>query len=168
MSPAHLPPAPDFWSFSLDFYGRPGVAGACLELQDRHGLDVNLVLYCCWRGDVLSEAQIQAAIGLTAPWRAAAVQPLRALRRRLKAGFPPFPEAGVLALRKRIADAELEAERLQQLALDALARAEEQGTEGSAPPPSRQAAAANLMLLAALCQAGDSTGAVEHLAGHLD
>lgn len=163
MSPAHLPPAPDFWSFSLDFYARPGVAEACLELQDRHGLDVNLVLYCCWRGDVLSEAQIQAAIGLTAPWREEAVQPLRALRRRLKPGFPPFPEAGVLALRKRIADAELEAERLQQQALDALAR-----NEGPILAPSRQAATANLMLLAALCQAGDSTGTLEQLAGHLD
>ncbi|MEQ8252699.1 MAG: TIGR02444 family protein [Oceanibaculum nanhaiense] len=163
MSSPPLPPTPDFWSFSLDFYGRPGVAEACLELQERHGLDVNLVLYCCWRGDVLSEAQIEAAIALTAPWRAEIVQPLRALRRRLKPGFPPFPEENVQGLRKRIADAELEAERLQQQALDALAR-----NEGPVLSPSRQAATANLMLLAALCQAGDSTGALEQLAGHLD
>ncbi|MFO7482034.1 TIGR02444 family protein [Oceanibaculum nanhaiense] len=163
MSAAPLSPPPDFWSFSLDFYARPGVAEACLELQDRHGLDVNLVLYCCWRGDILSEAQIRAAIALTAPWRAEIVQPLRTLRRRLKPGFPPVPEAGTLALRKRIADAELEAERLQQLALDALAR-----NEGPVLSPSRQAATANLMLLAALCQAGDSTGALEQLAGYLD
>ncbi|MDM7946099.1 MAG: TIGR02444 family protein [Oceanibaculum nanhaiense] len=163
MSPPPLPPAPDFWSFSLDFYGRPGVVDTCLELQDRHGLDVNLVLYCCWRGDILAQGQIQAAIDLTAPWRTEVVQPLRALRRRLKPGFPPFPDAEALALRKRIADAELEAERLQQQALDALAR-----NEGPISLPSRQAAAANLMLLAAFCQAGDSTGALEQLAGHLD
>lgn len=164
MSAAPLSPAPDFWSFSLDFYARPGVAEACLELQDRHGLDVNLVLYCCWRGDILTQAQIEAAIDLTAPWRAEIVQPLRVLRRRLKPGFPPFPEAGTLALRKRIADAELEAESLQQQALDALARA-----EGAViPPPGRDAASANLALLAALCQAKDSAGPLKRLSGFLN
>jgi uncharacterized protein (TIGR02444 family) len=151
-----------FWAFSLDFYGRPGVAAACLELQDRHGLDVNLVLYCCWRGDRLTEAQLQAAIDLTAPWRSEIVQPLRALRRRLKPGFPPFPEAGVLTLRKRIADAELEAERLQQQALEALAQA-----QGSVPPPSRQAATANLALLAALCSAAAAQDALNRLAAEI-
>ncbi|EKE72451.1 TIGR02444 family protein [Oceanibaculum indicum] len=163
MPSAHSPSASDFWSFSLDFYGRPGVAEACLALQDSHGLDVNLLLYCCWRGDTLSAAQIKAAIDLTAPWRAEIVQPLRALRRRLKPGFPPFPDAGVQDLRKRIADAELEAERLQQQALDALAR-----QDGPVPPPARQAAVANLRLLAALCDAEDSISQLDHLASHLD
>lgn len=161
MPSAPSPSAPDFWSFSLGFYGRPGVSDACLDLQDRHGLDVNLVLYCCWRGDILSEAQLQAAIALTAPWRAEIVQPLRALRRRLKPGFPPFPDAEVQGLRKRIADVELEAERLQQQALEALA-------EGSVPPPARQAATANLGLLAKLCDAEDSASQLDHLASHLD
>ena len=163
MSAAPLSPPPDFWSFSLDFYARPGVAEACLELQDRHGLDVNLVLYCCWRGAILTQAQLQAAIALTAPWRSEIVQPLRTLRRRLKPGFPPFPEAGVQGLRKRIADAELEAERLQQQALDALAR-----QDGPVPPPSRAAASTNLALLAALCDAEDSASQLDHLASHLD
>ena len=163
MSAAPLSPVPDFWSFSLDFYGRPGIAEACLELQDRHGLDVNLVLYCCWHGDILTHARLQAAIDLTAPWRAELVQPLRALRRRLKPGFPPFPEADVQALRKRIADAELEAERLQQQALDALAR-----QDGPVPPPARQAAVANLRLLAVLCDAEHSVSELDRLASHLD
>lgn len=152
-----------FWSFSLDFYSRPGIAETCLDLQDRHGLDVNLALYCCWRGDVLSEAQLQAAIDLTTPWRAEIVQPLRALRRRLKPGFPPFPEAGTQGLRKRIADAELEAERLQQQALDALA-----SDDGPVLPPSRQAAAANLRLLASICRADGSASQLDRLASHLD
>ena len=38
MPSAPSPSVPDFWSFSLDFYGRPGVAETCLDLQDRHGL----------------------------------------------------------------------------------------------------------------------------------
>src|SRR5665213_163755 len=45
------PPAADsFWRFSQDFYALPGVAPACLALQDGHGRDVNLVLYGCWLG----------------------------------------------------------------------------------------------------------------------
>jgi uncharacterized protein (TIGR02444 family) len=39
------PPDDPFWRFSLDLYGRPGVAPACLALQDEAGADVNLVLY---------------------------------------------------------------------------------------------------------------------------
>lgn len=156
-------PAPDFWSFSLDFYARPDVAARCLAVQDRHGLDVNLVLYCCWRGDVLTEARLQAAIALTAPWRAEIVQPLRALRRRLKPGFPPVPDDAAQALRKRIADAELEAERLQQQALDALAR-----KDGPVPSPSRQAAAANLALLAKLCDAEGGASQLDRLVSLLD
>ncbi len=32
-----------FWNFSLEVYGGEGVARACLELQDRRGVDVNLL-----------------------------------------------------------------------------------------------------------------------------
>ena len=41
-----------FWDFSLAVYHRPGVAQACLALQDRRGLDVNLLLFCCWAGSL--------------------------------------------------------------------------------------------------------------------
>jgi len=34
-----------FWRFSLRFYSRPGVAAACLALQDEAGADVNLMLF---------------------------------------------------------------------------------------------------------------------------
>ena len=33
-----------FWDFSVGTYRRPGVADACLSLQDRYGLDVNVLL----------------------------------------------------------------------------------------------------------------------------
>ena len=38
------------WRYAVPLYAKTGVAEACLELQGRHGLDVNLVLYCCWTG----------------------------------------------------------------------------------------------------------------------
>ena len=34
-----------FWRFSLRFYSRPGVASACLALQDEAGADVNVMLF---------------------------------------------------------------------------------------------------------------------------
>ncbi|HEY9550471.1 MAG TPA: TIGR02444 family protein, partial [Kiloniellaceae bacterium] len=39
-----------FWQFSGAVYARRGVAEACLALQQRHGLDVNLLLFCAWAG----------------------------------------------------------------------------------------------------------------------
>ena len=39
-----------FWNFSLEVYGGDGAARACLDLQERRGADVNLLLYCTWLG----------------------------------------------------------------------------------------------------------------------
>ena len=35
-----------FWNYSLALYARAEVAKTCLALQDRLGLDVNLLLFC--------------------------------------------------------------------------------------------------------------------------
>src|SRR5471030_292758 len=40
-----------FWNFSLEIYAAEGVSGACLDLQERRGCDVNILLFCCWLGD---------------------------------------------------------------------------------------------------------------------
>lgn len=39
-----------FWRFALSFYGRPHVPAACLTLQYRHGVDVNVLLFLLWAG----------------------------------------------------------------------------------------------------------------------
>ena len=39
-----------FWNFSLELYAGEGVAEACLDLQERRGCDVNILLFCCWLG----------------------------------------------------------------------------------------------------------------------
>jgi uncharacterized protein (TIGR02444 family) len=70
-----------FWAFSLAFYAQPGVMPACLALQDRHGVDVNLALLCCWVGEPLDAAALAEADALVAEWRTQVVQPLRAVRR---------------------------------------------------------------------------------------
>ncbi len=50
-----------FWTFSLEFYGLPDVAPACLRCQDEAGADVNLILFVLWRaasGVRVAEAEL--------------------------------------------------------------------------------------------------------------
>ena len=117
-------PAERFWRFSLAVYGRPGVGSACVGLQDRWGLDVNLLLWCCWHaaeGRRLAPEEMAQAIAAARPWQAEVVQPLRALRRRLKPGVPSIPSARVDVLRSGLKEVELEAERIAQVSLAELA-----------------------------------------------
>jgi uncharacterized protein (TIGR02444 family) len=127
----------------------PGVADACIALQDSAGVDVNLLLFLLWNatdgrrlaGDDVKD--IEARVGA---WRDAAVIPLRAVRRALKTP-PPVIEAGTAeAFRNRIKQVELEAERLQQEALYTLAQALK---PGSASPA--DAARANVAAYQAIC-----------------
>lgn len=113
----------NFWSFSLQVYGKPGIAEACIALQDGLGLDVNLLLYCCWHGRAcrkLDEAGLRRAIDAMEGWQREVVKPLRAVRRRLKSGVPPITAGECQALRRKVGDLELESERIAQAALEAL------------------------------------------------
>jgi len=104
-----------FWAFSLTLYMREGVAAACLALQDRRALDVNLLLFCCWagaHGRALSAAEVDSLIAATRDWRAQVVQPLRAARRWLKEAPPTLAGAG--ELRQDIKASELAAEAIEQ------------------------------------------------------
>lgn len=113
-----------FWSYSLRVYKRPGMASACIALQDRAGVDVNLLLFCLWAGRsriVLRPTTVKAALAVSNEWRSHIVEPLRSVRRHLK---DPAQASMVLrALRERVLALELQAERLQQDALYALAEA---------------------------------------------
>jgi uncharacterized protein (TIGR02444 family) len=115
--PAVWPDNP-FWTFSLRLYARPGVAAACLGLQDRHGLDVNVLLYCVWlgaeRGVRVSEADAAQIAARAASWHDAIVRPLRALRVAMKTRQHGAPLTLSDALRNDIKRAELDAERIEQ------------------------------------------------------
>lgn len=72
------------WEFATTVYAQPGVAEACLELQDHHDLDVNLLLHAAWlatRGVALGVAEAMALDKRCTPWREAVIQPLRRQRR---------------------------------------------------------------------------------------
>lgn len=104
-----------FWRYSVDLYDCAGQA--CLDLQDSHGLDVNLLLFCCWsgsRGRSLADGELLAARRTVAPWRDNVIEPLRRARRFLK--NRPVHE-GVGDMRQRVLALELEAEQIEQALL---------------------------------------------------
>ncbi len=143
-----------FWDFSLLVYHRPGVAAACLALQDRHGLDVNLLLFCCWAGSQgrrLDAADIERLMGSVGEWQRSVVGPLRGVRRRLT-DLPGSASGQLGALRQAVKDCELEAERIEQTLLhDAFAR-----PSGAPSPAAGQAACAAANMTVYLELAGPS------------
>lgn len=111
-----------FWDFSLALYARPGVADACLRLQDGLGLDVNLLLFACWTAAAgkrrPSREGWRRLVDETETWRARVVEPLRRVRRVLKdAAANPWS----VGLRERVKALELDAEHAEQLMIAALA-----------------------------------------------
>ena len=100
----------EFWDWAVAAYAKPGVAEACLDLQDSHGQNVPLLLWALWRG-----GDVAAAVDLARAWEDEVVGPLRGVRRRLKG------RAGAETLRERVKAVELEAERTLMLALEAVA-----------------------------------------------
>jgi uncharacterized protein (TIGR02444 family) len=106
-----------FWRFSLRTYALPGVAPACLALQEEAGVDVNLLLFLMWaagEGRRADDAEVASLEALVRPWREGVVKPLRAARQTLKALPPPWGSEAAAALRQQVKARELEAERLQQ------------------------------------------------------
>ena len=106
------------WSFVKRLYAQPGLAQMCLELQDRHGVDVTLLfhlLLLARRSRSVSPADAAQIEAAAQPWRAAVIDPLRRVRRELKTMPANYPEAP--ALRQTIAASEIEAERMQLLFL---------------------------------------------------
>ncbi len=119
--------AAGLWRFSLAIYARPGVAPACLVLQDQHGRDVNVMLFCCWLGASgrgrLDRAALEAADRAVTGWRHEIVEPFRAARRAIKTVALPDSDS-IYAKAKAV---ELEAERLLQRQLAARAPEENVG-----------------------------------------
>jgi uncharacterized protein (TIGR02444 family) len=128
-----------FWRFSVELYAKPGVEPALLTLQDVHGLEVNLVLFCLFAGisgHRFDEAAIATMRERARIWGRGVVGPLRAARRGLKPLLPTHAAAG--PLRAEVKRLELMAERAMQTALVDLLDGPDEGAAG------RQLAGANL------------------------
>ena len=110
------------WQFAEAVYGHAEVSQACLFLQDRCGVDVNVLLFALWlaaeRKIQIDVAVIREVDATVRQWRQEIVQPLRAIRRRLKTGPSPAPDAATEALRARLIDVEIELERIELSVLE--------------------------------------------------
>lgn len=116
----------DLWAFMLAIYAQPGVASACLRLQEAHGLDVPLALAALHgvaTGKRLDAAAVRALDTACTEWRARVIQPLRRLRRDMKDAHLLAWHADAPALREAVKAQELQAESLQARVLHALIRA---------------------------------------------
>ncbi len=109
------------WDFALIVYRRDGVAEACLALQESHGVDVNVLLFCCWLGESgresLSAKEMADALALVDRWHRDVVRPLRAVRNRIKGGLGDIDVEYSDPLRGQIMASELDAEHVEHMTL---------------------------------------------------
>jgi uncharacterized protein (TIGR02444 family) len=152
-----------FWAFSLAVYAGDGVAEECLGLQERLGLDVNLLLLAAYMGTVegarFAPRDVASAHAAIIEWHTEIVRPMRAARRALKAPAtttddPLQPAAATLRL--QVKRAELEAEKIEQAMLWQWSRAHRHDLQHDGG-----ALAANLREVLAL--AGDADAPTPHL-----
>ena len=110
-----------FWDFSLEVYSCEGVSAACIGLQDRHILDVNLILLSMWLGHdghpIMDNNALNRALDISRRWNKDIICGVRAVRLALKDDFSPIGAENCEVLRKSILSLEIEGEHLEQLAL---------------------------------------------------
>lgn len=106
-----------FWAFSLQVYGRDRVKNACLDLQNRFGADVNILLFLCWRNSIglpnPTMSQIKEMVATIADINRDVITPLR----RVRTALPGMDAPGAPEARKKVLEAELSAEQMAQAAL---------------------------------------------------
>ncbi len=107
-----------FWDFSVNIYGCDDVPAACLALQENCGTNVNMVLFCCWAGEIgvnsLDVQDIRTALTAINGWNQNIVKRLRYVRNELTTGFGEFGDEIIQTFRLKILNLELEAERMEQ------------------------------------------------------
>lgn len=119
-SESAFPPNP-LWDYVTRLYAKENVRQACLELQDRHDLDVNILLFCCWnaasgRGKFTNN-ELESGLDRVAEWRQNVILRLRDLRKYLKENAEPAPSRLTGSLRHVIVESELFSEHMEVLIL---------------------------------------------------
>jgi len=164
------------WRFSLAVYRGAGVQEECLAVQERFGVDVNVLMFCAYvaavDGAALADADLADVTSAVAAWHEEAVRGLRRVRQQMKPwGVSRHPNppplagegregasasefAGVIeALRTNVKGAELEAEHIEQAMLWAWLRAHLSRLHRL---DHRAALAANVRALLLGCGAGEA------------
>jgi uncharacterized protein (TIGR02444 family) len=138
----------DLQRFALAVYACDGVSPACLLLQNRLDLDVNLILFGAYvgavRGVELTAAGLVTAQQRVRDWHLEVVRPLRSVRLRLKSGPSPAPTPATAELRRRLQEIEIESELVELAELNVVA-AGVAGPPLSGTPAARAAAGMTLV-----------------------
>ena len=123
-------------AFAVGLYGRPGVADACLLLQDGCGVNIPILLMAAWlaaRGSRATPSLLEGAGETVGDWHREVVEPLRIVRRRLKSGPAPAPGRSTDEIRDVVKKAELSAEIVELTVLEEFAL--NQAFEAGRPDP---------------------------------
>ena len=107
------------WRYATALYSQPGVEQYCLQLQDQ-GVIVTRLLFACWlarRGVLLTRKRMQA---LPDAWHREVIEPLRAVRLRVRGQLSRMPEAEPCY--RVLCQAELAAEQQELMQLWLLGR----------------------------------------------
>lgn len=106
------------WDFAVALYDMEGVKQACLSVQARYGLSISTLLGAIWAGAEgqgrLGATDLEIAIRRAVEWHREIIEPMRALRRRLRQHPPAGLEESTERLRRQVPAQELEAERIEQ------------------------------------------------------
>jgi len=109
-----------FWQFSLDVYAHADIAPKCLHLQEKHQIDVNLILFGLWLGYegwlIPDKVIAQEITKNVAQWRTDVIIPLRRYRvnfQSLNKGLSNKKNP----LRKQLKKLEIDAEQVEQAIL---------------------------------------------------
>ncbi|MBJ7485934.1 TIGR02444 family protein [Brevundimonas sp.] len=111
------------WEWAVAAYATPGVAAACLQLQDVNAQNVPLLLWAAWCAKSARRPDadaLEAACDTARAWEHAAIVPLRKVRTTLKAQILDMNAEARLALREQVKVVELAAERGLLADLEAL------------------------------------------------
>ena len=112
-----------FWDYSLEVYGRDGVSPALITFQDRHDLDVNILLLCLWMGHSgrgeLTDKDFDHVFAVSANWNPEIVCAIRAVRIRLRDGVSLVSRDLSDAVRKNLLALEIDCEHVEQLSFAA-------------------------------------------------
>jgi uncharacterized protein (TIGR02444 family) len=114
-------PESKFWDFSINTYQSGAVESACLQLQNKHPADINIILYCCWAGQNhigLLHKDVKKLIATTRPWQTTILKPLRDARKTMKQHIIAMPADMLEQTLTNLTEMELNAERMSQLALE--------------------------------------------------
>ena len=112
------------WDWAASAYAREGVEEACLELQDGYNQNIPYLLWAAWAaadGRPLDAEVLEMAGETARTWNDTAIEPLRAIHRRLKKPVPDMGDEARESLRAQVKAVELSGERLLLEDLETLA-----------------------------------------------